>query len=1021
MNAFGGDHVRLAKLFISIIVLWILNIDHTLAFDCSKAFLSVDYTICAYPELLEAESDLEEAYHTLRNSSAQNPEKVKDDQRRWIKGFGPSCGLPDKGKPSSAEMRGTRDCVWKALKDRTAYLKSFASDAAPPQTNASCLLSPLVPCHATEYTLGSMVLRKSFPNELSTRYVCFPRKEFSNTIQCNLKNLPTANSGASSMADTLIKSLDGRILYAYDKSEEAGQIDQIANNITSEVSKTLGNLTPRRFSLDGAAVAIWGEIKLEEISSGSDEYQEIKGLMEQKYGLLVTVTGDINSSKGDSRPVYRVIGGDGLAIIISQNRQRRTVVQRFVVAAGTLAERNFDSQAHQFLMGDQASPPNDFSKWPEIAFMIRRLALNTTPENANRVVDETFGSATSKKYYSHAWAFLPTSVINHLRKQTYWSADVFNKNTEFPNIRDKIIWQLKEAPKEPFSEFLLYTLGRFDEAVKFNPTSPIHTVLTYALGHSTLRQVMSILFQKLAKADDQALFSHRIIFKSYLSDETYENDELKDQTAEEKNIALSKKDFFTGHSEENIKDEDHDNYKDNLPSVTQYLNYFNQFPERYNSRPIVFKVPEFASLTEKLLPQFTEVLKDRSSPHFDDAAYLLGWLAYHRGNVADALDKFEIAIALIPKDVSQSENLHEKPDEVDYADYAFPALHQADRILRTLPPEDALNRVQNSKILSSQSKSWEEVLTSLYHSHKYQLVMSGAQRALRNFGITIENLPVTTDPKRIEATFTKLKLADDAALKEIVYLYFASREIGQVIEMLSDSSQPPPSSIGEKIKEVVIKYSVTRDSDLEEQVFFRRGAKSLHKDLRQSLFIAQKALDSLPKTVNFSKLRQWLHYQRIVLLAQFDPIKVHAANAEFQNEFPDSSLLDDGMAEQIFAEAVIVGDMVKATATFDTIRQRFPKGNAIDNAYSWMAIGWTCKGEPLKARNIDQEIVRLFPLSRHARYARKRIRNPAACGALKELYMWDHWAMRWRDRDRIDSIQESLKASGVESTSSKLR
>lgn len=1009
--------MHLAKLFISIIVLWILNIDYTFAFDCSKAFLSVDYVICAYPELLEAEANLEKAYHTLRNSSAQNPEKVKDDQRRWIKAFGPSCGLSDKGKPSSTEARGTHDCVLKALKDRTAYLKSFESDVALPQANGSCLLSSLVPCHAAEYTLGSIILGKSFPDQLSERYVCYPRTEFSNAIQCNLKNSPSAKSGRPSMADTLIKTVDGQILYAYHKSQELGSLNEVANNIISEITNTM-RATPRRLSVDGATIAIWGQVKLEEISSGAEEYAELKELIEQKYGLLVTTTGDLDTSKLESPQVYRVIGGDGLVVIVSQGKSRQVVVQRLIVAAGTLAERNFDSQVRQFLMRDQASPPNDFSNWFEMAFMIRRLALNTTPENANKVVDETFSSASSKKYYSHVWAFLPTSVINHLGKRNFYSAaDIFREKTEFPEIRDKIIRQLKVEPKEPFSEFLLYTLGQFGEAVKFNPKSPIHTVLVYALGHSSLRQIISSTFQRIAKPGDRELVLDKLDHKSYRDENESENEaEYKEKTTEEKNIALSKKDFFHGHAYENIKYEEHDDYKDDDPSLTQYLNYFNQFPERYNSGPIVFKVPEFRSLTEKLLPQFEEVLKDLSSPHFDDAAYLLGWLAYHRGNVADALDKFEIAIALSSKDVSQSDDLDEKLDEVDYVDYAFPALHQANRILRTLAPEDALDRVQNSKSLSSQSESWQAVLTSFYHSHKYQSVMSAAQRALRNFGISIENLPVTTDPKRIEATFTKLKLADDVALKEIVYLYFSSREIGQVVEMLSESDKSSPSSIAKKTKEVVIKYYVTRDSDLADKPF-GHGPKPLHKDLRQSLFVAQKALDSLPRTADFSKLRQWLHYERIRLLAQFDPIKVAAANAEFQNEFPDSSLLDDGIAEQIFAEGVIVGDMVKATATFDTLRQRYPKANAIDNAYSWMAIGWSCIGRPLEARDIGQQTVRLFPLTRHARYARERIRNPAACG----LYMWDHWAMRWRERDRIDGIQESLKASGVVSRPSKPR
>jgi hypothetical protein len=223
-------------------------------------------------------------------------------------------------------------------------------------------------------------------------------------------------------------------------------------------------------------------------------------------------------------------------------------------------------------------------------------------------------------------------------------------------------------------------------------------------------------------------------------------------------------------------------------------------------------------------------LNDRKSPHFDDAAYLLGWLAYHRGNITDALNIFEVAIALLPTDDS---------GYGEHLDYAYAALHQTCRILRTLSPEDAINRVQNSKVLSSHSKAWYTVLGSFYHSHQYQLVMTGAQRALRKFGIRIEDLPVTTDPKRISTTFTKLKMADDTDLQEIVYLYHSSRELEQVEDILSDVSKESPLAITEKIKNVIIKYSLTSDSDLEGKPF-RRGPKPLHKDLRQSLFVAQK-------------------------------------------------------------------------------------------------------------------------------------------------------------------------------------
>ena len=70
----------------------------------------------------------------------------------------------------------------------------------------------------------------------------------------------------------------------------------------------------------------------------------------------------------------------------------------------------------------------------------------------------------------------------------------------------------------------------------------------------------------------------------------------------------------------------------------------------------------------------------------------------------------------------------------DYADYADPAVRQTGRILRTLPPEEALSQVKNNKILSSQPNLWYIALDTLYIAHKDQMVMDGARLALRELG-----------------------------------------------------------------------------------------------------------------------------------------------------------------------------------------------------------------------------------------------------------------------------------------------
>ena len=91
------------------------------SFDCSKATLGVDFVICANPPLMEAEKRLEEANRAARASKG---DEVKLSQRAWVKSYGPNCGLPAKGQPTSAQSLRARDCVLNAIKKRTTELNN---------------------------------------------------------------------------------------------------------------------------------------------------------------------------------------------------------------------------------------------------------------------------------------------------------------------------------------------------------------------------------------------------------------------------------------------------------------------------------------------------------------------------------------------------------------------------------------------------------------------------------------------------------------------------------------------------------------------------------------------------------------------------------------------------------------------------------------------------------------------------------------------------------------------------------
>lgn len=447
-------------------------------------------------------------------------------------------------------------------------------------------------CKATEYSIGSLSLSRPAPNQYMRDYTCAPREEFDNTISCSPNRKaasPTINIGS-----ILIDAPSSSILYVYEKSARTDTVERAEKSVLPEISSSFGGLVAKRFSVDNAVVLIWGDVKLEAVSPNATEYDQYdpsKGAIDPRLGLLVNAIGDFKAAKDAGRPLYRVIGGDGMIVVLSEPTPKHVAMQRLIVSAGTLAEKKFKSQARDVLARDQTASAGDDSKWSDMAFVVRRLALDTSESRANKIVDDFYASSPSQKYRSHIWAYLPTSVIKHLGNGTYMSVDIFSQNTEFPRVREQIVAELRQAPAEPYSEFLLYTLGRFDDAVRFSNHSPIHTSLTYASAHSKLRQLMATLFQRAATPADPAMFSSET--KSYVEEldpenvqfqptETIASFQQAKKRAEETLAKLSQaddklngevtaqpanRDFFNGHAYETIVTSENF-YRDNQPSLT---------------------------------------------------------------------------------------------------------------------------------------------------------------------------------------------------------------------------------------------------------------------------------------------------------------------------------------------------------------------------------------------------------------------------------------------------------------------
>jgi TolA-binding protein len=466
-------------------------------------------------------------------------------------------------------------------------------------------------------------------------------------------------------------------------------------------------------------------------------------------------------------------------------------------------------------------------------------------------------------------------------------------------------------PSEPFIEFLHYALGNFDTARAVNSNSPIKDVLEYASAFKIIESI----------AQDAVK-----IAKPRIASDEPEPEGLLDR--------------WSG-----------------------MLGLLNSHPEYYDYKPLATVVPTFAERAAAAQKLLEAVLQNPSARHADDAAYLLGWLAFHQG-------KSEQALAYLSKAMT-----------LGNFDYKQPAaMKQSVRILELYAPQDQLRIVESDKAFALQPALWYVAARSAYRTYNYRLAVEIAEKALHKFGISLERLPVTTDPSRIEPAIKKLngELSHDPNFLEIPYLNEASKEILQYQDYLDQLEQVRPAEATKRARAIVMKYSKLTDDLGREGAQPRRARDPAHKDLRQALHLIDITLQRAPKSAEYSPLREWLYYRRIRALVEYAPKNIAGALAAMEVEYPKSDLLDDALAEQLYAEGMVLGDFAAAERTFRKLTQNFPRSNAIDNAYNWMAVIYTRAGRTAEATHMNCEIMHMFPFTRFAGFAKERLAKAKA-------------------------------------------
>ena len=491
----------------------------------------------------------------------------------------------------------------------------------------------MAPAQAASYVvdgfqLGAQVDRTS-PNYLS--YRCRPSDDFADAVTCTKQR--KASKGR--VVSTLIHAKDGTALYGMvdvapvvlSKGDVQSEIKDLSRTIKSQPTKIIW--FPEDESEPTAVIAIWGPVRLEEVPS--DLLEAIGEGKSPHLGILVDTLGNRALSAQEFLPIYRLIGGPGYVYAASfggAEKQHRHYVS---INASELAIRQFQRSLPDLLAKDNSLASGDYSLWPDVALLTRNLALDTSPEVASKTLDGVFAKSQSNKLRSHVWSVVPLGTIQRLMADTYWRYDTYGPKTLYPKVRSDAQNLLAKEPAEPFIEFVHFVVGDFDGGLKANPNSVISDILHYASGH---RIVQSLAQEALVFANTRVTSQTPLLVRDdlqYLLNE--DPDDLSQGS------------------------DDH---------VNSSLRFINQNPILFDGKPLGDVLPDFAARAAEAQQHFESALKNPSSPHADDAAYMIGWLQLQQGNSTDALASFSRALEVGNSQQASHEDEDEYPIEGDY-------------------------------------------------------------------------------------------------------------------------------------------------------------------------------------------------------------------------------------------------------------------------------------------------------------------------------------------------------------------
>jgi TolA-binding protein len=798
-----------------------------------------------------------------------------------------------------------------------------------PAPQAVAPSSPAAVNKAAEYVVDGFTLGNPIASNNSNyaAYRCAPSDDFAASTYCQRSQQINGTLGNAIATYSLIHDQNKTPLYIMANVAPVASSKPMIENEIAKLSNIIGStpkkvtwMTPDRNGTTGVIVT-WGEVKLEELHSADTE--TLSSGKSPHVGILIDFSGDLLASAKAFNPVFRIIGaGPGYVYAAGLDATGRGHRHYVAIDPSQIAARQFEKTLIGTLQKDRLLAATDYQLWPEVAIVARKLALQTSTTFANRVLDQVFEREGSTKLRSHVWSALTLGVISHLTDGIFSRFDIYGPKTQHPQIRGDIESVIANDPSDPYIAFAYFMHGDLNKATTANHADLFSNVLHFGTGYTIL---LSLL--------EDALHLTKI-------DPKYRRHK---ELAERLKYSLDEEPQRYGH----------DNYM---------LGFFNSDQIFRDHKPIETVFPGAASRLAAAQSQFDTVVSDPSSRIADDAAYLSGWISVQLGDPYKALSSYSQAMV------------------IGNRDYSYAALKEVVRELQEQPTERALAILRQSQVFSKEQALWYAVARSAYRRFEFQRAIDISEEGLTKFNVPFERLPVSTDLERIRSALERIdsKLVNDLNIREVVYLIQASREMMQYESRLDKVRSESPGAFDSYARTVIVKYSLLRDPPVDPKTGeLLAPRKTAHNDYRQAAHLIETSLEKIPRDADYTKLREWLHFRYVRVLTLFAPERIPHAITEMQHEFPNSELLDDAMAEQVYADGVVLQDIDAAEHAFRELLRQYPNGNAVDNAYSWLAISERCAGNEQKAEQLNKEIVRQFPFTRHAAYARYRLANPS--------------------------------------------